>query len=235
MWARWLLAGLVLASTGCQLHVQVSTAFDRDGGGQLTVAVTADADLRERAREAGAAPLDDLAAAGDQLAGGWRVEDATGGDGRRTVALSTDFDGPEAFATLTRDLAGALAAPELELLAPFTVAVSEDRIEVEGAAGLQPTDAVAELGLTADQAVALLADQDGLSYEVRVAMPGEVLRTTADRRDDGTLVWTVPAGEQVTISAVGERPGRPLWPLATAAGLGAAAAGLLLLGLRRRP
>lgn len=213
MWARWMLVCVVLFAAGCELHLAVEATFDRNGSGRLEVALSADDALRERAAAAGADPLGDLAAAGEQLGDGWRVSDTTA-DGLRTVALASGFRGPAAFDALAADLAAALSAPEVELLAPLTLTLTDDRLQVEGAAGLQPTDVVAEHGLSPDAAVEALRAAGAVTYEVRVALPGEVVETNADQRDAATLTWTVAPGERVDIEAVGERPDRAWWPWA---------------------
>lgn len=228
MWARWVLAGFALLCAGCELHLEVSASIDGDGGGWLQVAVRADADLAQRARDAGADPLGDLAAAGSDLGGGWRVGDTTDEDGTRTVALSSRFAGPEEFARLTADLAEALAAPELAPLSGMSVAVTDDRLIVEGSANLEPRPGVAELGVTPEQAVALVRDSGAFSYEVRLMLPGAVLGTTADAHDGGVVSWSVPPGERVRIVAVSERPQAPWWPLVASALLGGAIAALVL-------
>lgn len=239
VWARWVLAGLAVLCAGCQLQLEIDIAFDRDGAGHLAVAVTADADLQARARAAGVDPLADLVAAGNQLADrGWRSADTTDEHGRRTVELSADFTGPRAFDQLAEQLALALSAPEVDLLAPLTLTVDDEQMVLTGAASLQPTEVVAELGLTPEQAVTLLRDEDAFTYVVGVDLPGAVLDTTADRQEGGTLRWTIEPGEEVTIHAVGERPDRPLWPLGLGALTGLVVAALVLRRfalVRRRP
>lgn len=214
MWARWVLAGLALLCAGCQLQLEVGITFDRDGAGHLAVAVTADPAVQAVAQSAGADPLEELAAAGEELADrGWQTSDTIDDQGMRTVTLSADFTGPGAFDQLAEQLAMALSAPEVDLLAPLTVTVDDEQLVLAGAASLRPTEVVAELGLTPEQAVAMLRDEAGFAYTVAVDMPGEVLDTTADSAEGGTLRWTVEPGEQVRIHAVGQRPGPSVWPL----------------------
>lgn len=229
MWVRWVLVVLVaLLCTGCELRLEVEAEFDRHASGRLRVAMAADADLRGQAAAAGADPLGDLAASGQELGGGWRVDDTIGEDGVRTVALSVGFDGPEEFDALAADLADALAAPEGDVLAALTVAVDDERMEVIGSAGLQPTEAVADYGLAPDEVVALLRQEGGFAYSVRVVLPGEVVDSSATHAEGRTLSWAVAPGEQVAIRAVGVRPGPPVWPLVVAAVLGLAFAALVL-------
>ena len=234
MWARWVLVGIALACAGCELHLAVDAAFDRDGGGRLEIALAADEELRERARAGGADPLGELTAVGQELGGGWEVADTTGEDGMRTVALSSTFDGPDEWERVTGELSRALSAPEVDLLGPLTVDVDADRILVEGSAGLRPSDAVGELGLQPGEAVALLRDEVDVSYTVRVSLPGEVLGTTADERDGPVLTWTVEPGEEAVIRAVGDRPDAPVWPLAAGGVIGLLGASLLLQCVARR-
>lgn len=229
MWARWVLAGVALLCAGCQLQLEVGIAFDRDGAGHLGVALTADPALQAMAQSADADPLETLADAGEELADrGWRTSDSIDDRGMRTVMLSADFTGPRAFDQLAEQLATALSAPEVDLLAPLTVTVDDEQLRLAGAASLRPTEVVAELGLTPEQAVALLRDEDGFVYTVAVDMPGEVLDTTADSEEGGTLRWTVEPGEQVRIHAVGQRPGPPVWPLVLSALAGLVAAAVVL-------
>lgn len=238
MWARWVLAGFVLLCAGCQLQMEIAVTFDRDGAGQLAVAVTGDADVQALAQAAGVDPLDDLVAAGDELADrGWQTSDTADEQGRRTVTLSAEFTGPRSFDQLAEQLALALSAPEVDLLAPLTVTVDDEHLVLTGSAGLQPTEVVAELGLTPEQAVALLRDEETFTYVVGVDLPGAVLDTTADSQEDGTLRWTIEPGEQVTIHAVAQRPAAPAWPLVLGALAGLLAAAVVLRRLvvvRRR-
>lgn len=238
MWLRWALAGLVLLCASCELALDVAVEVDRDGGGHLEVALTADEDLQARADAAGADPLGDLAARGEELSEqGWAVADTIDAEGRRTVSLSAAFHEPEAFDRLAADLAGALAAPEVELLAPLTLTVEDDRLVVDGAASLEPTPAIAEHGLTPEQAVDLLRDGGAFTYTVQVALPGRVLDSTAAVEGEDALRWTIQPGERVAIHAVGERPGPPVWPLVVGAVVGLLAGALVarrLVVVRRR-
>ncbi|MDP8970993.1 MAG: hypothetical protein M3N52_10960, partial [Actinomycetota bacterium] len=179
---------LGLLCAGCQLRLGVGVTVDRRGAGRLEVSVAADAELLARAAEAGVDPLGDLAAAGRQLrAQGWDTTDRHQPDGSRQVDLSTGFSDAEEFDALARDLAVALAAPELAVLEPMDLTVDQERLALVGSAGLQPSAAVAELGLSPEQAVDLLREQGAVDYRVRIALPGEVLETTAPKRDGSVL------------------------------------------------
>lgn len=235
--ARLLLVALaVLLTTACQLRLEVGVEVNRNGGGTLSVAVGADAELLDRAAQADIDPLDGLVQSARGLrADGWRVSDRSR-DGSRTVTLTREFDDSAEFNAVAAGLAQALAADEVVLLEPFTMEVTEHRIAVEGAAGAQPRRAVRDYGLTRPAAVQLISQEDALDYTVTLALPGETLSTTADDPDARPLVWRIPVGEQVAIGAESTRP-RPPVVRAVVGALGGAlvAGGLLWLWSRRRP
>lgn len=233
MCVRWMLVGVALLAAGCELHLGVEAAFDRDGSGHLEVAVSADEELRARAAAAGADPLEDLAAAGEKLGDGWRVSDTATEGGARTVALSTGFGGPDEFNALAADLAGALSSPEAELLSPLKLTVAEDRLRVDGAAALQPTDAVHEHGLTPMEVVEALQREGEVTYQLRVVLPGEVLDTNAHHREEDALAWTIAPGERVDIHALARRPDPPVWPWAVGGVVALLVAVLAVLAVRR--
>lgn len=221
----WPLCAVLLA--GCQLRVAVNLDIEADGAGRLRVGVAADRALLRRAAEAGADPLADVASAGRRLTSdGWVTTDQTAADGSRTVAIATDFADPAELESLTADLSGALDADEVRLLEPLQLTLTDDQLRVAGGAGLVPTRAVSDYGLTRRAAVRLLRDSQALDYRVQLRLPGEVVSSNAPVRDASSLTWPVTAGESVRITAVGTRP-RPLWPVVA----GGAVGGLLVLAV----
>ncbi len=229
-------AVVAVLTSGCQLRVALDVEVEPDGAGRLAVAVTADPELLRRAAAAGADPLADLAATGGDLAAdGWQTSDTVAPDGSRTVALSVAFADPAAFERLASDLAGALSAPEVALLEPLDLELTDEEVRLTGAASLRPTAAVADYGLTRRQAVALLRETDALDYVVSATLPGDVVSSTATARDGSTLRWVIGPGETVDIAAVATRPGSPIarGVLGAAAGGLAAAAALWALSRRR--
>ncbi|MGH8899169.1 MAG: LppM family (lipo)protein [Egibacteraceae bacterium] len=230
-----LLAVLALGITGCQLRVGVGVDVDRNGAGVLAVSVGADKELLTKAKEAGADPLGVLLAQSGQLAeAGWRVTEDTPVGGGRELRLSARFRSPEEFNALASDLAGALAAPEVRLLEPLTLEVTDDRITVTGAAGMQPADVITELGVQPADAVRLADEEAAVAYEVRVRLPGDVRSSTATTQDQGTLVWEIRPGQQVEVRAVGTRPSRPLLPVLAVVAEALAAAGVAVAAALRR-
>jgi len=215
---------MALMLTGCRLDVRIDLDVARDGAGRLGVALRADREARERAEAAGADPLAVLSRAGEQLRSrGWETSDRTDQDGTREVAVGVDFADPAALQALTQDLSAALDAPEGQLLESLAVVLTDERIRVEGAAALQPRNAVADYGLRPEELVALLRERDAFGYTLRVTLPGEVLTHDAARAADRTLEWDVAPGERVEIRAEGVRPSLPVLPV-----VGSAAAALAL-------
>ena len=231
-----LLVAAALATTACQLRLDVAVDVNRNGGGTLGVTVGADSELLAAAADADADPLEALAQTGQGLrAEGWRVTQQ-GGDGGRTVTLRREFADAQEFNTVAEQLAEALAADEVVLLEPLTLEVTDDRVSLAGGAGARPRAAVRDYGLSRRAAVELVREQRAFDYTVSVTMPGETLTTTASDPQASRLVWTIPVGEQVDIVAQSTRPGPPILRAAVGALGGAAvAAAVLWLALRRRP
>lgn len=223
------LAAAVLAvlAAGCQLHAVVDLELQEGGGGRLAVTVEADDELAARAADQPIDPLDQLAGVGRGLPPTWDTDARPTDDGGRAVTLAVRFDDPGELERVSAELADALAAPELDPLDGFRVAVDREEVRVTGGAGLEPTDEVGDLGLDSPAAVARLSDT--VDYRIRVRMPGEVVEANAHEREDGTLTWRVPAGDSVDLRAVAARPARP-WLRSVVAAGAVALAGTIALG-----
>jgi hypothetical protein len=214
---RWIRLGLLWVAAfllaGCQLHAAVDVRLDRDGGGVVTLTVETDEALDEQARAAGFDLAGSLALEVDAL-DGWDAR----AEGRR-VEMTTEADGPRELERLTATLADALEGPELRPLEGFRVTATQDRLRVEGAAGLQPTGAVGDLGFDVAEAERELSRS--VRYTVSVHLPGEITTHDADRRDGNRLEWDVAAGQQVDITVeTALPPDRPwLLPAVVAAAL----------------
>ena len=203
--------------------------MDRNGGGNLALAVAGDAELLQRAQEAGADPLGDLAAAGEALDGGWQIDDATQDDGARVVTLATTFDDPAELEALSAELTEALSAEEVVLLEELEVAVTDDRVEVSGAAGAALRPTVREYGLSPRRAERLLAKNDAFVYRVSVDPPGDVVAAEPALEDPAaTSMWTISPGETLEFSLASTRPGSPVIPALVGSVLGLAVAWVVL-------
>ena len=226
---------LLLLTAGCRLGLDVGVELDRNGAGVLSVAVSADAELLERAADAGADPLTSLAETGAELeADGWAVQDSTDGSGNRTVQLRARFEDAGQFNTLAADLAAALAADEVILLEHLELTVTDDLLVLSGTAGAEPTRAVRDYGLAPARAVRLVRQADALDYGIDVSVPGEVVTSNATRVDGRRLRWEVPAGQTVDIALEATRPGLPVARAVLGALAGAVVAGAALWLVARR-
>jgi hypothetical protein len=226
---------LAVATTACQLRLRVDVTVDRTGGGHLAVAVAADEELLAQADDADVDPLAAVAEAGRELAPhGWRTDTRIGEDGSRSVVLSHAFDSPEALADLSADLAEGLAAPEVAPLEPFALALGEDTLTLTGAAGLEPTPEVTELGLQPADAVRVLQERDAVAYTVHVTLPGEVLAAQGGTIEGSTVTWRIAPGERVELRAVAVRPGPSLWPAIVSAVTGALVGAVVVLRVSAR-
>ena len=228
-----LLCVVALVCTGCQLRLRIDVDVNRNGGGLFALAVAADEELMSLATDAGADPLGDLAARGEELVEGWRVSDETDDAGARTVTLSAPFEDPEQFAALTREVSAALDADEATLLEPLRLAVDEE-VRLTGGAAARPGRAVREYGLSRKAAVRRIDQAEAFDYDVTVTLPGEVTSSNATGERDGALLWEVPVGERVEIAAASTRPGPPILKAVGGAVAGAAVAGVVLWLLARR-
>lgn len=207
----------------------------RDGSGTVQLELTADEELLDRARAAGADPLTALAGHEELRRAGWAIRERTTRSGQH-VAVSMPFTGPEAFSVLMADLAEALAAPEASVLGPMTMELRENLVILDGWAALEPGPGVTEFGLLPEDAVRLAQEADFVGYVLRIALPGPVREHTADEVEGQTLTWRIPLGGRVHVRAVGERPGPALWPFGVAVVIALTLAGLVLarIGRRRR-
>ncbi len=233
------LAALAVAAAGCEVGLDVAVDVGRDGSGRLGVTVGADAAALAQAAAAGATLADFAGSVRALEDPAWEVAESAAPDGSRTVKAAVAFDDPAALRRLSGELADAVAAPEGRLLEPLAVVVAEETVRVEGAAGLVPGPAVADLGLTPESATALLADSFDYTVRVRLPDPERVLSANATRVDGEDLVWEVAPGAQVAIAAEGVRPRFPwvavLFGAAAALALAAGAAALLAGGGRAAP
>lgn len=234
LWLPVVLVAPIVLLSGCRLDSAVEVRLDADGGGTFGVTLAADEQLRDRAAAAGADPLATLREAGGQLPG-WRVTTREDG-GAGVVTLETEFADPDELARVSGEFADAVAGPELRPLEPLRVEVTDDTIELRGAAGLALTAQVADLGLSPARAERLL--DEAVTSTVSVGMPGEVLETDADERASATSVrWTIGAGEQRELYVSARRPWtveRLVALLVTPTGMVAVALGIaMIFGWRR--
>lgn len=236
---RHLLVVLLLAALagGCRLDVALDVAVDRNGGGTVTVVVGADPAALAAADTAGVDPLARLATqARERGDGRWQVSERNRDDGGREVRLQVTAADPDALRQVTVQLTRTLNGPELRVLDPLAVSVTDDQIRIDGGAALLVGDAATDTaGRSPEEATALLAEV--VEYEIRVRLPGPLIDSNADRvegtEDAPVLVWAVPAGQEQRLRAVAQRPTAP-WPVLAGAAAAGALVALLLVVARRQ-
>lgn len=221
---------LVVLLAGCEARVAVDVTLNRDGGGELALALATDPELDARARAAGADPVEAVAETGRALAPrGWRTTVDRDEAGAR-VLLRRAFGSPAELEALTRELAEGLEAPEVAPLQPFLVTVEDERLHFSGGASLVLTRAVEEHGLLAADAVGAL---DGaVDYRVTATFPGEVLEASG-QAEGRTVTWVVRPGHEQALTAVAVRPGPALGPYLAAGALLGLLALIVVLRMRR--
>lgn len=215
--------------TACHAELVLDVDLNADGSGRVRVRVTTDqaalAAVDRAVADAGAAsdvdvghPLDAFAATVTRL-DGWELTDTVTDDGGRTVAATTDVDGPAELARVTGQLAGALDVPEGRLLGPLQATLDGDRLQLDGelAADVDPAaalgwreDGVATRGrlrLDDEPLTRVLArDDPPVSVRLTATMPGPVIDSDADAVDGRQLTWRARLGEVRRIRAVARRP-----------------------------
>jgi hypothetical protein len=201
------LLGLVvgaIALTACRLDVDVSTAVNADGTGEVVVVGVVDEEVVDRLPGlAGSLVLDDATAAG------WVVEGPTVTEtGGLTVTLRHPFVTVQEAANLVNSL-----GPPFTNIA-FERSASDEEIVVAMTGTLVlPGGSWAAFG---DQALitatggtpfAAQLDESGatpaqsMSVELSVRLPGDVEQSNGDTRD-GALVWSAPLdGSSLDVSA----------------------------------
>ncbi|HEX6256713.1 MAG TPA: hypothetical protein VFZ70_12990 [Euzebyales bacterium] len=202
-WMLLIALPVTLLVSGCQLRAGVGVRVDGDGGGALSVTLVTDSELREAATRVGADPLATLADAVEQLPD-WDVR-RPGAASPGRITLTTTFADPDELTRLSRELADALAAPEVRPLQPWRLVVDASTVELRGGAGLVLTSAVTDLGVARARADALLADS--VQLRVTATMPGDVLESNADEvTGDGRVTWVIAPGETRELYAIARRP-----------------------------
>lgn len=202
------IAGVLVALSGCRVDVTTSLRLDDSGAGAVTVDVIADADVLERIPDlATQLRLDDLTASGWETDGPVATD-----DGGLRVTLTHDVNGPEETTQVLGELNGPLG-PYRGLRVARSVDDAAITTVLTGTLGVTDLGAFADDELQAlvpDAPVKdLLTKPDGSAYELAdvfgarlvVALPdteGDTPSVTFD--DDGMTdaqVFTMPSDGSV--------------------------------------
>ena len=200
MWRRLVIAAAAVVMTACRVDVAVDVTMEQNGSGEITVTVTADADLVQQAPGlAGDLRLDDLTRAG------WTTDGPVGtSDGGLSIELQHTFDTPEQATALVASLNGPNGPFEAVLFTRVAHKTSIEyhiagRARVDGLSGFADPELLDAVGATpyaADIEAADLTPDEALGLTFTVTLPGLVDETTADA-DQTPLTWTIPFDDTV--------------------------------------
>lgn len=238
--ARLLLAvGVSLLLGACELSLASDIHIQPDGAGSFTFRAALDEELAALVEDAGIDATAGLREAAD--AGGWEL-DVDADDGL-DIELRAAFSDPEELRRLVERFHGGLDAEDAAILEDVRLTVADDgAVRFSARAGLRlPSSTGAEgdgVEFDGDDLAQYLRTEgrDALRVELRVVLPGPVRDHDGGRVDGEAVVWELPPGELVGVSATSEAPADPTLMLAVATGLvvALAAAGITVLLRRRR-
>lgn len=241
---RPLLLLALLATTGCQVDVQVGVDVEQDGSGQVSVAVALD--------EAAAARVPDLAdqlEVEDLVEAGWVVTGPSPeADGRTWVRATKPFSSAEEAGRVLDEITGA-DGPFRDLEVRRTSSLLVDEWDLAGTVDLTgglagfSDDALRErldgtdVGMTEAEIVAVAGRplDEAVTFQVAVSLPGEIT-SSAPAEVGGAAVWQPALGERVALVATGSRlhTDAVAWFVVAAVAAVALVAVVLLRGSRRR-
>lgn len=192
--AATIVAVVVLSS--CRVNSDITLAVKPNGTGVITLVVTADKDIVDKAPGLRADIRTD-----DIIAAGWKVDGPSDTqDGGLTITLSHDFSGPAEATALLGQISGT-RGPLHEMVitrtgkdtnSTYTLA---GRLEVNGGLNAFADDATLQLlgaaPYAADVQAAGLDLGDAVGITFNVALPGKV-NTTTGQSADGVITWRVP-------------------------------------------
>ncbi len=240
--AALLLAVFALLLGGCQVRVSTDIAIDVDGGGDVSIRVLVDDELRDALVEAGIDLQDGL----DEAAAGasWTAR-AIDDDNWAGVELRTSFATPDELGSRVAALAAGLTEDDGALLRDVVLERTEDGgysfradagIDPPAIVGSVPSDPDAEARFDGDDlAAVMLEGGDTVARaDLRVTFP--TIPVTPDGTVNTTVVtWELPVDGLASVSAVAPPvPVQMTLGLAIAAGVAGLLVGVFAVRARRR-
>lgn len=234
---------LTLLLAGCRIDVLAELDLEEDGSGQATVELFLDRELLGTLDGLEVDAVSEVEAAAAEVAD-WDLEVvAEGADG---VRLRLEHEGSDPAGAL-EELSAGLSPDDPALEIDLEVDRQEQdggpvEVRLAGAAELRAPSApgvVDEAGgpLGPSGAELEARTREHVTAALAVSMPGSVREHDADRTPEPTLVWDLPVGERVTVSATSEVDQLPIAREALLVGAGVLlllAAAALLWFVRRR-
>jgi hypothetical protein len=204
---------LVVVTSGCKMQIDVGIDVERDGSGELAVAVDLDAEAADRLPDLAAQlRLEDLGAAG------WVVEGPTTTAGGSTAITATRaFNTPEEATRVLQDVSGAQGPFQgLELVRRSSFLATDYTFTgvVDLAAGVE---AFADEELKSrlegsgfsletpvlEQAIGAPVEET-FSFEVRASLPGSITVEGSGVEEGDSIVWNPVVGERLALAASSE-------------------------------
>lgn len=236
------LLACVLLLTGCRLDLAAEAVIDADRGGTVAVSARFDPSMLAELDALGVDPTAELEAAAAS-GPGWEVVRRLDDEDALVVTASRAVDDVAHIGEVFRELTTGLDEVDPALVVDIEVARDADGgTEVAGTAGLRPPSTAgvsvdgAPLGPDTQELAALV--EAAVDARLQVRLPGRLITHDGDRVDDRTVVWELPAGEQVELRAVAAPAGwwatlNDRWVRRSAgaiAGLATLAAGVAVIG-----
>ncbi len=232
---------VVMVAGGCKMQIDVGIDVERDGSGEVAVAVNLDAEAANRVPD-----LKDQLRLDDLEAAGWEVEGPTATAGGSTAIIATKaFATPEEATRVLQDVSGArgpfqgleLARRSSFLATDFTFtgvvdlsagveafADDELRSRLEGSGfGLETVVLEEAIGAPVE---------DTFSFEVQATLPGSIAASGAGVEVGDRVVWNPVVGERLTLAAASQT--RHLQRLAWLAVTGVAILAMVIVVVRGR-
>lgn len=210
LWAAAALIALVVMTSACQVKVHIDVVVNDTGTSAVTVTVQADAAVVAASpRLASDLVVDDLVAVGWEVTG----PDATD-DGGVQLVLRREASDLESLAAVLAEIGPPLRGFEVRRADEFartTWQVTGRSVVSDGTAEFLDADALSLLG-----SAPFVADLSDLGreldavvqMELRLQIPGELVRTSGTV-NDGIIEWRLPMdGTLVTLEALSERNDR---------------------------
>jgi hypothetical protein len=230
-------ATLAVLATACQVAVGTDVTVAADGSGRLAITVALDEDLTRSLELDGL----DVFASLDELPDDWTSERREVGGGL-TITLAAPFTNAGGLSARVAELRDGLDADDPLLIDRLDLQVAADgSATLTGRAGFSPPSSTglegAGVQFDGDALAALLAEHgdEVLRIDLRVAFPGSVTDTNADRVDGSVATWRLPVTEMQDVHASSQAPSGPQpWLLIAAVALLGLAIGAVAVLLLRR-
>ncbi|RIK09303.1 MAG: hypothetical protein DCC49_06820 [Acidobacteria bacterium] len=197
-----------LFGAACKSTIGLSVVVDADGGGEISIGIQVDPKAEKAIYELTGKSFSDSYAVSDVAAAGWKVARLRGPDGSSGVSVTRRFGAPEEAGAMLRAIAG---RPPV-VFETFELNRSDGLLRVEFDLAMTINLRSKVLSDTVAAAIGKaefsklstgfgISLTDGVSAEVRVALPGTISSNNAQAVEGSILVWSVKGGERLEMTA----------------------------------